>query len=156
MKQRKRFAVVIGVAAVGVMALGAQTAQSGLADEGAASSKIKPAVQCWTTFPGAGGEAKPKVAPNHCLFAAPNAQSFEDDAIGAFGLSWKHWGAPKTVGKGKACSALRRPSPNECATVTFILTKLRYEASCQRRMYSKVRFEVKGDGTFAQRLGGCS
>ena len=152
----RRFSIVIGVAAAGVMALGAQTAQSGLADEGAASSKIKPAVQCiGRTFPGSGGEAKPKVAPNHCLFAAPNTQSFAD-AIGAFGLSWKHWGAPKTSAKGKACSVLDDPSPNGCATVTFILTKLRYEASCQRRMYSKARFEVKGGATEAKRLGGCS
>ena len=151
---KKSFVLITAIVAVIGLAT---TPQSGLADEGAAaSSKIKPAVQCWTTFPGAGGEAKPKVAPNHCLFAAPNAQSFDDDAFGAFGLSWKHWGAPKTSAKGKACSTLERPSPNGCATVTFILTKLRYEASCQRRMYSKVRFEVKGDGTFAQRLGGCS
>jgi hypothetical protein len=150
---KKSFVLITAIVAVVGLAT---TPQSGLADEGAASSKIKPAVRCWTTFPGAGGEAKPKVAPNHCLFAGPNAQSFDDDAIGAFGLSWKHWGAPKTRGKGKACSSLGRPSPNGCTTVTFILTKLRYEASCQRRMYSKVRFEVKGDGTFAQRLGGCS
>ena len=153
---KKSFVLITAIVAVVGLAT---TPQSGLADDegAAASSKIKPAVQCWTTFPGAGGEAKPKVAPNHCLFARPNAQSFADDAIGAFGLSWKHWGAPKTRGKGKACSVLEDPSPNGCTTVTFILTKLRYEASCQRRMYSKARFEVKGeDATFAQRPGGCS
>ena len=85
-----------------------------------------------------------------------HAQSFADDAIGALTPSWRHWGAPKTRGKGKACSSLSGPSPNECARVTFILTKLRYKASCQQRMYSKVLFEVKGDADFAHRYGGCS
>ena len=71
---KKSFVLITAIVAV----VGLATApQSGLADEGAAaSSKIKPGVQCWTTFPGAGGEAKSKVAPNHCLFAVPDAQSF--------------------------------------------------------------------------------
>jgi hypothetical protein len=151
---KKSFVLIAAIVAVVGLAT---TPQSGLADEGAAaSSKNKPAVQCWTTFPTRGGEAKPKVAPNRCLFAGPHAQSFADEAVGAFSLSWRHWGAPKTRGKGRACSSLGRPSPNECAQVTFILTKLRYKASCQQRMYSKVRFEVKGDADFARRYGGCS
>ena len=128
---KKLFVLIAAIVAVAGLAT---TAQSGLADEGAAvSSKNKPAVQCWTTFPGRGGEAKPKVAPDRCLFAAPHAQSFADDAVGAFSLSWRHWGAPKTRGKGKACSRLEGTSPNECARVTFILTKLRY---CQGRLKS--------------------
>ena len=144
---KKSFVLVAAIVAVVGLAT---TPQSGLADEGVAVSKNKPAVQCWTTFPARGGEAKPKVAPNRCLFAGPHAQSFSDegaagDAIGGFSLSWRHWGAPTTRGKGKACSSLSGPSPNGCARVTFILTKLRYKASCQQRMYTKVRFQVKGD-----------
>ena len=136
--------------------------QSGLADEGAAvSSKDKPAVQCWTTFPARGGEAKPKVEPNSCLFAGPHARSFHasgaaGEAIGGFSLSWRHWGAPTARGTGKACSSLSGPSANGCADVTYILTKLRYKASCQQRMYTKVLFEVQGDTDFAHRYGGCS
>ena len=156
---KKPFVLIAAIVAVVGLAT---TPQSGLADEGAAvSSKNKPAVQCWTTFPARGGEAKPKVAPNRCLFAGPHAQSFSaegaaGDAVGGFSLSWRHWGAPTTRGKGKACSSLSGPSPNECARVTFILTKLRYKASCQQRMYTKVRFEVKGDADFAHRYRGCS
>ena len=134
--------------------------QSGLADQGAAvASKNKPAVQCWTTFPARGGEAKPKVGPNRCLFRGPTlsrSPRAAGEAIGAFSLSWRNWGAPKTRGKGKACSSLSGPSPNGCARVTYILSKLRYKAGCQKRMYSKVLFEVEGDADFAQRYGGCS
>ena len=147
---------VLIAAIVAVVGL-ATMPQSGLADEGAAvSSKDKPGVQCWTTFPARGGEAKPKVAPNSCLFAGPHAQSFADEAVGGFSLSWRHWGAPTSRGTGKGCSSLSGPSANGCADVTFILTKLRYKASCQQRMYTKVRFEVKGDTDFAHRYGGCS
>ena len=71
---KKPFVLIAAIVAVVGLAT---TPQSGLADEGAAvSSKNKPAVQCWTTFPARGGEAKPKVAPNRCLFAGPHAQSF--------------------------------------------------------------------------------
>ena len=104
---RKPFGLIATIVAVVGLAT---TPQSGLADEGVAVSKNKPAVQCWTTFPARGGEAKPKVAPNRCLFAAPHAQSFADEAVGAFSLSWRHWGAPKARGKGKACSSLSGPS----------------------------------------------
>ena len=155
---KKSFVLVAAIVAVVGLAT---TPQSGLADQGVAVSKNKPAVQCWTTFPARGGEAKPKVAPNRCLFAGPHAQSFSaegaaGDAIGGFSLSWRHWGAPTSRGKGKACSSLSGPSPNGCARVTFILTKLRYKASCQQRMYTKVRFQVKGETDFAHRYGGCS
>ncbi len=156
---KKPFVLIAAIAAVVGLAT---TPQSGLADEGAAvSSKNKPAVQCWTTFPARGGEAKPKVAPNRCLFAGPHAQSFSasgaaGNVIGGFSLSWRHWGAPKTRGTGKACSSLENPSPNGCARVTFILMNLRYKASCQQRMYTKVLFQVKGETDFAHRYGGCS
>ena len=40
--------------------------------------------------------------------------------------------------------------------MTFILTKLRYKASCQQRMYTKVLFQVKRETDFAHRYGGCS
>ena len=92
------------------------------------------------------------------LRGAPSAVVRDEggEAVGAFSLSWRHWGAPKTRGKGKACSSLSGPSPNGCASVTFILTKLRYKASCQQRMYTKVRFQVQGDTDFAHRYGGCS
>jgi hypothetical protein len=151
---KKPFVLIAAIVAVVGLAT---TPQSGLADEGAAvSSKNKPAVQCWTTFPARGGEAKAKVAPNRCLFAGPHAQSFADEAVGAFSLSWRHWGAPTARGKGKACSSLSDPSPSGCARVIFILTKLRYKASCQQRMYTKIQFEVKGETDFAHRYGGCS
>ena len=155
---KKPFVLIAAIVAVVGLAT---TAQSGLADEGAAvSSKDEPAVRCWTTFPARGGEAKPKVAPTRCLFAGRHAQSFDDEgpagnAIGGFSLSWRQWGAPRALGEGKACSSLSGPSPNGCASVTFILKKLRYKASCQQRMYTKVRFKVEGDADFTNRYGGC-
>ena len=65
---------VLIAAIVAVVGL-ATTPQSGLADEGAAvSSKDKPGVQCWTTFPARGGEAKPKVGAQQLpLRGAPRA-----------------------------------------------------------------------------------
>ncbi len=152
---KKPFVLIAAIVAVVGLAT---TPQSGLADEGAAvSSKNKPGVQCWTTFPARGGEAKAKVAPNRCLFAGPHAQSFDDNAVGGFSLSWRHWGAPRARGEGKACSSLAGPSRNGCTPVTFILSKLRYRPSCQQVMYTKVLFKVKGDSDDAHRYDGvCS
>ena len=141
---KKPFVLIAAIVAVVGLAT---MPQSGLADEGAAvSSKDKPAVQCWTTFPARGGEETRRWRPTAASSRGPKrSRSPGRDAVGAFSLSWRHWGAPTARGTGKACSSLSGPSANGCADVTFILTKLRYKASCQQRMYTKVRFQVQGE-----------
>ena len=150
---RKPFGLIATIVAVVGLAT---TPQSGLAKEGVAVSKNKPAVQCWTTSPLAEAKQSRRWRPTAASSRPPMRSRSPTRAVGAFSLSWRHWGAPKARGKGKACSSLSGPSPNGCARVTFILTNLRYKASCQQRMSSKVRFEVKGETDFAHRYGGCS
>jgi hypothetical protein len=45
-----------------------------------------------------------KVAPGGCFFLRRGGDSYLDGVV-MRSLNWKHWGAPKTRARGKACAA---------------------------------------------------